>query len=137
MQKCPADATPIIGGNFNASIGTANTTKDLFSSPVGRHGNSHRNTSGDKLRDFMNRHELCSIDTFFEKRCHNTWSFNGDGERSYQIDHILAKRKELKKFIDCDTIAGAESEHTAVTAIMQIASIIPRKRKQNHRQAEP
>jgi hypothetical protein len=118
MQKCPADATPIIGSDFKASIGTANATEDLFSSPVGRHGNSHRNDSGDKLRDFMNRHELCSIATFFEKQRHNTWSFNGDGERLYQIDHILAKRKGLKKFTDCDTIAGAESDHTPVAAIM-------------------
>jgi hypothetical protein len=93
------------------------------------------NDNGDKLRDFMNNHGLCSITTFFEKRCHNTWSFNGDGTRSYQIDHILAKRKDLRVFSDCDTIAGVESNHTAVTVIMRIAKFIPRKQRQNH-QAE-
>jgi hypothetical protein len=124
----------IIGGNFNASIGTADKTEDLFSrSPVYRHGNPQRNESGKKLRDFMNLHELCSVATFFEKKNHNTWSFNGDGLTAHQIDHILVKRKELKRFSNCDTIAGAESGHTADAAIMQIASFIPR--KQNHRQA--
>jgi hypothetical protein len=44
--KCPADATPIIGGDFNTSISTANATKDFFNSPVSSHGNSHRNDSG-------------------------------------------------------------------------------------------
>jgi exonuclease III len=136
MRQCPADATPVIGGDFNASIGTANATENLFNSPVGRHGNPHRNDSGEKLRDFMNLHGLCSIATFFEKRCHNTWSFNGDGPQQYQIDHILVPRKELRRFSDCDTIAGVESDHTAVAATMRIASFIPRKRKQNHRQAD-
>jgi hypothetical protein len=136
IKKCPEDATPIIGGDFNASIGTADADdEDLSDTVVGRHGNPHRNESGDKLRDFMTRHGLCSIATFFKKRCHNTWSFNGDGMRSYQIDHILARRKELKRFSDCDTIAGTESDHTAVAAIMRIAKFIPRKHKQNH-QAE-
>jgi hypothetical protein len=94
LQKFPADATPVIGGNFNASIGTANTTKYLFNSPVGRNGNPHRNNSGNKLRDFMKLHGMCSIATFFEKQCHDTWSFNGDGARlMHQIDHILVKGK--------------------------------------------
>jgi hypothetical protein len=52
MRKCPADATPIIGSNFN---------EDIFNSLVGCHGNPHRNDSGDKLRDFMLLHGLCSI----------------------------------------------------------------------------
>jgi hypothetical protein len=65
------------------------------------------------------------------------WSVNGDGERSYQIDHILVKRKELKRSTDCDTITGAKGNHTAIAAIIQIASFIPRKQKQNHHQAEP
>jgi hypothetical protein len=128
MRKCPVDATPIIGSDFNASICTANTTEDLFNSPVGHNGNAHKNDSGDKLRDFMLHHGLCSIVTFFEKQCHITWSFNGDGARSYQIDHILAKREELKRFTDCDTIgAGVESNHTAVAAIMRLAKFIPKK----------
>jgi hypothetical protein len=41
------------------------------------------------------------------------------------------KKEGTEKFIDCDTITGAKSDHTAVAAIMQIASFIPR--KQNHR----
>jgi hypothetical protein len=96
MRKCPADAIPIIGGNFDASIGTADTTEDLFNSPVGCYGNPPRNDSGDKLRDFMNLHKLCSFANFFEKKCHDTWSFNGDGATAHQIDHILVERKELK-----------------------------------------
>jgi hypothetical protein len=66
-------------------------------------------------------------------KCHNTWSFNGDGATAHQIDHILVTRKELKRFSNCDTITGAKSNHTAVTATMQIASFIPQ--KQNHHQA--
>jgi exonuclease III len=130
MRKCPADATPIIGGDFNVSIGTADANKDLFNSPVGCQGNPHRNESGNKLRDFMNLHGLCSIATFFEKQCHDTWSFNGDGTRPFQIDHFLARRKELKWFTDCDIMAGAKSNHTPVAPIIRIAKFIPRKSHQ-------
>jgi hypothetical protein len=133
LRQYPTDAIPIIGGNFNASIGTVDTTEDLFNSPAGHQGNPRGNESGDKLRDFMNLHKLCSVATFFEKKCHDIWSFNGDGAKVHQIDHILVKRKELKRFSNCDTIAGAESDHTAVAATMQIASFIPK--KQNHCQA--
>jgi hypothetical protein len=41
--------------------------EELLNSPVGRHGNPHRNDNGDKLRDFMNNHGLCSIPAFFKK----------------------------------------------------------------------
>jgi hypothetical protein len=114
MRQCPADTIPIIGGDFNASIGTADTTEDLFNSPVGPHRNPWRNDSGNNLKDLMNLHELCSVATFSEKKCHDTWSFNGDGATAHQIDHILVKRKELKRCSNCDNIAGAESDHTDI-----------------------
>jgi hypothetical protein len=85
----------------------------------------------------MNNHGLCSIATFFKKRCHNTWLFNGDGARPYQIDHILAKRKDIKIFSDCDPIAGVESDHTTAAVTMRIGKFIPRKRRQNQHQAKP
>jgi hypothetical protein len=137
MGKCPTDAIPIIGGDFNASIGTANADKELYDSPVGCHGNSHQNDNSDKLRDFLYRHKLCSITMFFKTRCRNTWSFNGDGSRSFQIDHILAKREELNQFTNCDTIAGVKSGHTAVAAIIRIAKFIPKKQKQSHQKTKP
>jgi hypothetical protein len=67
IGKCLADATHIIGGDFNAFIGTASTNEELKNSPVGRQGNPHRNDNGDKPQDFMNNHGLCSITTFFKK----------------------------------------------------------------------
>jgi endonuclease/exonuclease/phosphatase family metal-dependent hydrolase len=127
MGKCPADAIPIFVGNFNASIGTANAHEDLFNSPFGRHGNSHRSGNGNKLRDFMYHNKLCSIAMFFKKQCHTMWSFNGDGSWSFQIDHILAKREELKRFTNCDTIAGVASDHTAIAAIIKMTKFIPKK----------
>jgi hypothetical protein len=75
--------------------------------------------------------------TFFEQRCHNTWSFNGDGSRSFQINHILARREELKQFTNCDTIGGVKSDHTTFAAIIKIAKFIPKKQKQSHQQAKP
>jgi hypothetical protein len=34
MRKCPVDATPIICGDFNASIRMADANEDLSNSPV-------------------------------------------------------------------------------------------------------
>jgi hypothetical protein len=64
------------------------------------------------------------------------WSFNGDGTRSFQIYHILAKKEELKGFTNCDINAGVESNLTAVAAIIIIAKFIPRKQRESPSQSE-
>jgi hypothetical protein len=40
-------------------------------------------------------------------------------------------------FSDCDTMAGVESNHTAISVTTRIAKFIPRQQRQNQHQADP
>jgi len=46
INKCPKDTIPIIGGDFNASIGVDDDDKDGI---TGVFGNPHRNDRGETL----------------------------------------------------------------------------------------
>jgi hypothetical protein len=128
LRRCPRDAIPIIGCDMNASIGVADPTEDLHNSPIGMHGNTHTNNRGSTMKDFLRQLDLCSVATFFQKRSHDTWIHpNGNG---YQLDHILTKRNELRRFTNSDTIAEITSDHLGVTASLRIAAHIPRKKMQ-------
>ena len=50
INKCPKDTIPIIGGDFNASIGV--DKNDDSNGITGKFGNLHRNDRGDTLRIF-------------------------------------------------------------------------------------
>ena len=63
INKCPKDTIPIIGGDFNASIGVNNDDDGI----IGVFGNPYRNDRGETLRDFLTMNTLCSTPTFFQK----------------------------------------------------------------------
>lgn len=101
MAQKPKDATLLIGGDLSASIGTEPSRSYRH---IGPYGNPHYNDRGSIIRDLLEDLDLCSVSTFFRKNNHDTWSFNGDDQRAFQIDHILTERKELKRFRNCGTI---------------------------------
>ena len=142
IKLCPPDAIPIIGGDFNASIGTADPQEEDDDNnhhllrPIGPFGNPHRNARGEILRHFLQQQGLCSVATFFQKSNHDTWSFAGHGDHPLQIDHLLAPKNKLKHFRNCDTIPGMESDHLMVTSVMHIAKFIPKKKNRKRDNAE-
>jgi Endonuclease-reverse transcriptase len=125
IDKCPKDAILIIGGDFNASIGLDHNQDNQ---PVtGKYGNEETSTNGKQLIEFMTINNLISTATFFQKENHNTWSWQGNGLKELQIDHILIKRNDLRRFLDVQTCSGVLSDHKALTATLRIAKHIPKK----------
>jgi hypothetical protein len=67
LDKCPPEAILIIGGDFNASIGTDHNQTD--NQPVtGKHGNTGKSENGMILIEFMIMNKLVATTTFFKKR---------------------------------------------------------------------
>jgi hypothetical protein len=129
LDKCPKHAIPIIGGDFNATIGT---DQNQDNQPVtGKYGNDQKSENGMQLREFMEINKLTSTATHFQKANHNTWSWQGNGTNEKQIDHIMTKRTELKRFINVETTGGVISDHKAIIATIRIAKHIPKKSKIN------
>jgi Reverse transcriptase (RNA-dependent DNA polymerase)/Endonuclease-reverse transcriptase len=127
IDKGPPEAILIIGGDFNASIGTNHDQTD--NQPVtGKHGNTEKSENGMILIEFMLMNKLVATTTFFEKPNHNTWSWNGNGTNEHQIDHILMKKKDLRRVSDVQTEGGVLSDHKALNATVRIAHYIPKKK---------
>jgi hypothetical protein len=128
LDKCPIKAIPIIGGDFNATIGTDQSQDNQ---PVtGKYKNKERSKNGMQLREFMALNNLTSSATHFQTANHNTWSWQGNGTNKKQINHIITKRTELKRFINVEKTGGVLSDHKAIIATIQIAKRVPKKRKQ-------
>jgi hypothetical protein len=75
----------------------------------------------------MSINNLVSTATFFKKNNHSTWSWQGIGENEKQIDHIITKRSNFKRFLNVETNGGVLSDHKALLASIKIASHIPKK----------
>jgi exonuclease III len=127
IQNRPSNSTLIIGGDFNASLGIEESENYPN---LGPEGNPHQNERGDILREFLEDNELCSVAKFYPKPNHNTWSFNGDGAKALQLDHILMNRTELRRTRNCGpNYNGVDSNHMTVKATLNIATWIPPKQK--------
>lgn len=129
INRCSPDCILVIGGDFNASIGT--TTKGHKYTSTGPYGNPHRSEHGEILHAFMNMNELSSCATYFDKANHDTWSFQANGEHPKQIDHIMVRHADRNGITDCNTKdeAGVMSNHLAIKATVWIAHFIPKKKQ--------
>ena len=138
INQCPKDAIPIIGGDFNASIGVndINNINDNdindndINGTTGTFGNPYRNDRGETLRTFLIMNNLCSTSTFFKKNNYNTYSWCGNEENPKQIDHIFIRKEDKKRVINCETgdTAGVMSDHHSIDNTIRLAEHIPRKK---------
>ena len=120
INKCPKDTIPIIGGDFNASIGIDDDNEGI----TGGFGNSYRNDRGETLRVFLAMKNLCSASTFFQKNNYDTYSWCGNEENPKQIDHIFIRKEDKKKIMNCETgdLASVMSDHHAIDSKLKLAA---------------
>ena len=134
INKCPKDTIPIIGGDFNASIGVDDDNDGI----TGVYGNTYRNDRGEILRTFLVMNNLCSISTFFRKDNYNSYSWCGHEKDPKQIDHIFIRKEDKKRIINCETgdPAGVMSDHHAIDSKLKLAEHIPKKNHRKKRKME-
>jgi hypothetical protein len=66
LLQLPSDTTPIIGGDFNASIGIHSNPDDACI--IGPYGLPHSNSAGEKLIDMARNCSLQASTTYFKHR---------------------------------------------------------------------
>jgi hypothetical protein len=135
LQKCPADAMPIICIDANAAISDVNSDNceeaSQFPTDIaGKFGVREKSFHGERFMNFLSNNGLCSTGSYFDKPCHLTW-IGPNGCRK-EIDHILIPRRHLRSTMRFDIVGGLDSDHLMLRIKLRIAAFIPRKKEGEH-----
>ena len=131
IARMPSGYVLVVCSDANASIGRGCRDTDELSTrygAVGPHGLDHVNTSGQRLRSFMELHQLASLASFFRKAHYGTW-MHPRSKRLQQLDHIFVSRSEVYRFTDAGSCSGQliDSDHRAVRCTLRISTGFQRK----------
>ena len=115
----------VIGTDANASIGRGSlsgSTRDTRSGAVGPHGLEHIDSSGRRLRSFLETHALASLASFFRKPHYGTWQ-HPRSKLQHQLDHMLVTRSAVGSFTDAGSLHGQmiHSDHRAIGCKLRVA----------------
>ena len=87
LLQLPHDMSPIVGGDFNASIGVRGNAGD--DSIIGPYGLPHSNSAGEKLIDFARNCSLQASATYFKQRSYETFYDLRNNRAPRQLDLIF------------------------------------------------
>lgn len=123
-KYCSKEIHPIIGGDFNARIGTRHSYDlDLDKSikeNIGPFGNQDSNNRGHLVLSFLQRNNLHHPASFFKKHDYTTWSNNVTKTKdktniNHTIDYIFLHANEKKFVRDCYVESPlASTDHSCV-----------------------
>ena len=107
MNKIPRKDILVIGGDFNARIGTRLNDSEWA---IGNHGLGDRCINGVRLLMFAMLNNLSVANTWFKhKPCHTyTWR-SRDGRTRTQIDYLLVSRRWKSMIKDSRVYRGADT----------------------------
>ncbi|GFN76680.1 retrovirus-related pol polyprotein line-1 [Plakobranchus ocellatus] len=110
----PEEETLFVGADLNAHLGES---CDGFGRIHGGEGYGNRNTEGERMLECLESLDMAVVNTFFKKRNEHLITYTSGGHKT-QIDFILTRRKDLKRFADCKAIPGEEiiQQHKLVCA---------------------
>lgn len=92
--------TVILIGDLNAQIGKQMSEESKFVGPF-THGK--RNSNGQKLIDFVQEHNLCIMNSFYNKKKNRKWTWIAPGGKvKNEIDFIITNKPKL--FMDVSVI---------------------------------
>ena len=128
-DKIPKQNLCIIMGDFNAKVGSDNTTLERT---MGRNGIGDRNENGQQLVEFCSENGMVITGTIFNhKDIHKyTWT-SSDNNTQNQIDHILVNGKYRRSLLDTKARRGTYigSDHQLV--ISELKLMLKRTDKKN------
>jgi hypothetical protein len=91
LLQLPSDTTPIIGGDFNASIGICSNPDDACI--IGPYGLLHSNSAGEKLIDMARNCSLQASATYFKHRSYKTFYDLWNDRAPRQLDLIFVHQR--------------------------------------------
>ena len=126
ISACPPLGILVIGSDTNASVGArCDSSPDRVRGPSGM---PHISAAGATLHDLLSMSDLCLPTTFFQKKMnrYRTWT-NFRSGKPYQIDHFIAKRRDLIRARDAvATTSGVDSDHKALQLRLNLEMLCPK-----------
>ena len=106
----------VIGGDMNAQIEKNGNNKYSL------HNTSNRN--GQQLTDFMIENRLACLNTNYQKREGNLWTYTYANNTKAQIDYVLINKKWENSAMNCEaytSFEGVSTDHRIVTAKIRLS----------------
>ena len=116
VRSIPKHNVLVIGGDMNAQIGKNGNNK------YSRHNMSDRN--GQHITDFMIENRLTCLNTNFQKREGNLWTYKYANNIKAQINYIFINKKWKNSAMNCKTYSsfqGEFSDHRILTAKIRLS----------------
>ena len=120
----------IIGGDFNAEVGTANDECDGHPT-LGPHGHPDHNARGEMMRRWVAMRELVIGNTHFEKDAACKWTHESSSKRRRVIDYLLFSKGLWDMVSDVEATFRLDlgSDHRAVHAQLKLRGDKRQRRK--------
>ena len=121
LRDIPAHNMVLIGGDFNAKLGT----DDI---PFSFHDSTNRN--GTYLLDLANSFDLVVSNTKFRKPRRKLWTFRYPNSTKAQLDYILVRKKWVNSVQNVEaynTFDTVGSDHRVITAKVRLRLRAPKK----------
>ena len=101
----------IVMGDFNAKVGPG----EIGETCTGSYGMGTRNTRGDMLVEFAERHKLKIMNTFFKKRLNRRWTWiSPNGATKNEIDYIMTDRPDIFLHVSVINSFNTGSDHRMI-----------------------
>ena len=116
VRSIPKHNVLVICGNMNAQIGKNGNNK------YSRHNMSNRN--GRHLTDFMIENRLTCLNTNFQKREGNLWTYTYAINIKAQINYVFINKKWKNSAMNCEAYSsfqGEFSDHRILTAKIRLS----------------
>lgn len=104
----------IMMGDFNAKLGRK---QDEAESSLGDHGYGERNERGCKLLNYIQQHELLALNSFFNKKPQNKWTWiSPDGKHKNEIDYCFTNNRKIVQDLSVLNNFTTGSDHRMIRA---------------------
>ena len=116
VRSIPKHNVLVIGGDMNAQIGKNGNNK------YSRHNMSDRNEQ--HITDFMIENRLTCLNTNFQKREGNLWTYTYANNIKAQINYVFINKKWKNSAMNCkaySSFQGEFSDHRILTAKIRLS----------------
>ena len=124
VRAVPKHSFMVIGGDFNAQLGTSAEIQHTY--------HTQNNRNGDYFEQFLIQNNLSCLNTRFQKKDGKKWSFSYPNGAKALLDHIVLNKKWINSAINCEsynTFEGVFSDHRIVTAKLRLSLRANKKKK--------
>ena len=125
IDSVHVDDVLLVVGDFNARVGSSERREDssMWDGVRGCHGAGKMNESGEALLSFCALNELTIMNTCFEKKNINKYTWQHPGSKKWHcIDYVMMRRKQRRFCCDVTVLRSADcwTDHKLLRAQLRL-----------------